>query len=191
MYYIFEGIPVGVNYELVREAKYKVRHVHLGVPNHWPVLVDQYFSTAETYDPHNMLESIRNQLGKTKDRDYVNACSANLTFAYEFLCKARNNYEIKNWPALYDNTHWLGYVVAMIVALLNRRWYKGRRTFLEDYRSFRNLPASYTRLMKTVRGCVTLEPLVVITAAEKLWANTLDLCTHFGARPYVVRSLRC
>lgn len=183
--FVLKDTPILLEFRTKEEALKTIRKVGY----HWPIQVWDLLEGVpvghgETYN--EVLSELRQALDALKPDDFAEAVDWALRWVWEALRKLRGATEEGSICRATQAAHFLAYSAAMLVALLNRRYYRHSDCrWLETAKQFEHLPLGFFDLSRSL--LTGTEPIELLRAGESLWRNCEILARQLG---YDLRGFR-
>jgi hypothetical protein len=177
-FFVYKGMPVSINWDTEGGRIKSAGLVALS----WPIDADELRSYLVLFEREgsDFLERLGEAASNLREEDFITSIRKFMVRTCETANKVRNAWEAGDHYRLLVNGRWLVWATAMIIGLLNRRYYPGGRGFYQMSKEMPKQPRDYARLLDLVGGFSTVEGEVVYRAAGELWENLCELVRSEG-----------
>jgi predicted nucleotidyltransferase len=177
-FFVYRGMPISINWN-TEEGHLKTAG---RVTPEWPVTADEVHSFLVLYEQEgsDFLMRLKAAANALSDEEFAEAIRTFMVRTRETWGKIQGAWSAGDHYRLLVNGRWLVRSVAMILGLLNRRFYSGGRGFFQLSKEMPKQPRDYPRLLDLAGGFTTTESEVVYRAGEELWKNLGELVRAEG-----------
>lgn len=173
-FFVYRGIAVSINWD-TEEGRIRLAG---RVTPQWPLDADEVRTYLALFERGDFPDRLRQAAADLRDEDFASSIRVLMARGFETVSKLRNAWKAGDSYRILVQGRVLVLASAMILGLLNRRYYAGGRGLYEAAKQMPRQPRDYSRLLDLAGGFVTVDIGVVYEAALELWAN---LCELIGA----------
>jgi kanamycin nucleotidyltransferase len=175
-FFVYKRLPVSVNWDTEVGRIESARRV---TPS-WPLDADELRSYLVLFERGDFLERLREAAARPREEEFVSSMRVLMVRLQENSNKVLNARNAGDHYRLLVQSRALVLGTAMMLGLLNRRYYAGGRGLYVLSKQMPRQPKDYGRLLDDAGGFATIEPEVVYKAAVQLWANLCELIHSEG-----------
>jgi hypothetical protein len=132
------------------------------------------------YDRESFVERLKAAASDLPEAGFVEAIRARMVMTYETASKLRNAWARVDSYAVTANEQMLAWSTAMLLGLINRRYYPSGRGFYQLSKQMERKPKDYDRLLDLAGGFAPAGKDEVYRAALELWDNLQELAGELG-----------
>ena len=132
------------------------------------------------FERGDFIQKLEAAASDLRDEEFLASVCTLMARSCEFSNKMRNAQQSDDHYRLLVEGRWLALETAMIIGLLNRRYYKGGRGLYQLSKQMPKQPKDYPRLLDLAGGFATVEADIVYNAGMELWSNLCDLVRTEG-----------
>ncbi|HVF99888.1 MAG TPA: nucleotidyltransferase domain-containing protein [Chloroflexia bacterium] len=177
-FFSYRGLPISINWDTEAGRLWLAGHVTPA----WPLDADELRSYLVLYERGDFIERLVQAVGNVRNEDYSRAVQAFMPRAHETANKVRSAWERGDRYGVLSEGRALCLRTAVILGLLNRRYYPGGRGIYTLSKQMEKQPRDYPRLLDLAGGFSTVEPERVYGASLGLWDNLMRLVGEEGVR---------
>lgn len=174
----YRGLPISINWDTEEGRLRLASHVTPA----WPLDADELRSYLVLYERGDFIERLIQAVGNLRDEDYGRAMQAFMPRVHETANKVRSAWERGDGYGVLSEGRALCLRAAVMLGLLNRRYYPGGRGIYKLSKQLEKQPKDYPRLLDLAGGFSTVEPERVYAASVELWDNLVRLVGEEGVQ---------
>jgi kanamycin nucleotidyltransferase len=177
-FFVYRGMAVSIHWD-TEEGRITTAG---RVTRDWPITADEVHSFLVLYEQEGseFLTRLKAAANALSDEEFAEAIRTFMARTRETWGKMQGPWSAGDHYRLLVNGRWLVWSVAMILGLLNKRFYGGGRGFFQLSKEMPKQPHDYPRLLDLAGGFETTEGEVVYRAGEDLWNNLCELVRAEG-----------
>ena len=174
--FIYSGVLVDLSRCPAKEALDEARRV----TPFWPVEADGFRSYLVLYERGDFIDKLREATSNLKDEDFRAAIQKLMLSTYERVGKLKNAWQRDDLYGILAHGRQITYSAAMLIGLVNRRFYPSFRGMFQLSKRMERKPEDYDRLVDVAGGFTTANQERVYQAALKLWENMRGFVDELG-----------
>lgn len=177
-FFVYKGIPISINWDTENGRIKSAGHV----TPFWPMDADELRSYIVLFERGDFLERLREAASNLNEEDFLSSIRVLMARVCETSNRLHNAWEAGDHYRLLVDGRLLTWGTAMMLGLLNRRYYKGGggRGFYQLSKQMPKQPKDYANLLDLAGGFTTVEDEAVYRAGVALWLNLCDLVRDEG-----------
>jgi kanamycin nucleotidyltransferase len=174
--YVYRGIPVEVSYSPAD----KFLEAAGRVSPEWAIEADAYNSYVVLHDRGNFVERLKAAASDLPEAGFSEAIRTRMVMTYETAGKLKNAWARGDSYGVTAHEQRLAWSTAMLLGLINRRYYPSGRGFYQLSRQMERKPKDYDRLLDLAGGFTPAGREDTYRAALELWDNLQELLGDLG-----------
>lgn len=175
-FFVYKGIPISINWDT---EEGRITSAGRVIPS-WPLDADELRTYRVLFEQGDFTQRLREAAFNVREEDFLSSMRVFMPRVCETSNKVRNSWEAADHYRLLVNGRWLAWGTAMMLGLLNRRYYPGGRGFYQLSKQLPKQPKDYSTLLDMAGGFTTHDAEMVYKAAIELWANLCELVRAEG-----------
>lgn len=175
-FFIYKGLPVSINWDTEEGRLEAAGHVTPA----WPLDADELRSYLVLRERGDFIERLNRAADMVREEDYSRAMQALMPRIHETANKVRSAWERRDKYGVLSEGRALCLRTAVMLGLINRRYYPGGRGIYVLSKQMQKQPKDYPRLLDLAGGFTTVEPEQVYSACIELWENLAQLVSGQG-----------
>jgi predicted nucleotidyltransferase len=177
-FFSYRGLPISINWD-TEAGRLKLAG---SVSPAWPLDADELRSYIVLYERGDFIERLKQAAGNVRDEDFSRAMQALMPRVHETANKVRSAWERGDRYGVLSEGRALCLRTAVMLGLLNRRYYPGGRGIYRLSKQLEKQPKDYPRLLDIAGGFTTVEVQQVYSACIELWDNLARLVGEAGVQ---------
>ena len=175
-FFVYKGMPISINWDT---EKGRIKSAGQ-VTTVWPIEADELRSYIVLFERGDFFERLRQATTKLRDEDFARSVQVRMARTLETTNKVRQAWRVGDSYTLLAHARLSAMSVAMILGLLNKRYYPSGRGFYQASTEMPVQPEDYPRLLDLAGGFTTVDPEQVYKASIELWDNLVQLVAELG-----------
>ncbi|WP_062355227.1 kanamycin nucleotidyltransferase C-terminal domain-containing protein [Bacillus kwashiorkori] len=185
--FIYENIKIEIDVntksQLLKEAQ--------TIDEMWPIVAGSYAEVLKIYDPTDFFSELKTTVLTYDEAKFTNAIRQfMIDELYETMGKIRNNWYNGNLNYLPQGAMDFAWEIAVLIGLVNKKYYTTRATTLQESLKMKYIPEHYHELVTLILEGDLQNKEKLYKYCESVWTAVNQWLTKRGIQ-YFVNELPC